>query len=173
MILDSATHRVTLTYPAGTLEGDPLYRPSISVRSRGITRNRRFSMRCRARHVPMENGGQGSRREWQRGALPEDRASVLLGEDIVRRAKLESKGVMRARLGKGVLPLDGVWHPSELNALSSCPFVFLARHRLNIRSAEIPDFEVPAQEIGMLAHVILRDFHAQPVPSSAMKRARA
>jgi PD-(D/E)XK nuclease superfamily len=70
-------------------------------------------------------------------------------------------------LGKGVLPLDGVWHPSELNSLSSCPFVFLSRHRLKLRTAETPDFEVPAQEIGILAHTILRDFHSRPVPSSA------
>src|SRR5262249_44374611 len=90
----------------------------------------------------------------------------LLGNNIVERAKLESKGIERAFIGAGVLPLDGVWHPSELNSLSSCPFVFLARHRLKLRAAEIPDFEVPALEIGILAHTILRDFYSQPVPAS-------
>jgi ATP-dependent helicase/DNAse subunit B len=59
-----------------------------------------------------------------------------------------------------------VWHPSELNSLNSCPFVFLARHRLKLRAAEAPEFEVPALEIGIFAHIILRDFYSQPVPAS-------
>jgi hypothetical protein len=74
---------------------------------------------------------------------------------------------MRARIARGALPLDVVWHPSELNSLSACPFVFLSRHRLNIRPSEAPDFEVPALEVGILAHEILRDFHSRPVPASA------
>src|SRR5262249_8860302 len=68
--------------------------------------------------------------EWHRGALRAESARSLLGDDIVERAKLESKGIHRARIQSGVLPLDGVWHPSELNSLSSCPFVFLSRHLL-------------------------------------------
>jgi hypothetical protein len=91
---------------------------------------------------------------------------VLLGEDIVARVKLERKGIARARVGKGFLPLDGVWHPSELNSLSMCGFVFLARHQLKLRIQEMPDFEVPVSEIGILAHGILRDFYSQPVPNS-------
>jgi hypothetical protein len=31
----------------------------------------------------------------------------------------------------------------------------------------MPDFEVPASEIGILAHNILKDFYSQPVPASA------
>src|SRR5262249_44030896 len=68
--------------------------------------------------------------------------------------------------GRNVIPLDGVWHPTELNALSSCPFVFLARHRLKLRAAETPDFEVPTMEIGVFAHRILREFYSQPLPRS-------
>ena len=82
------------------------------------------------------------------------------------RAKLESKRIARAHIGRGVLPLNGTWHPSELNSLGSCPFVFLARHRLKLRASEVPDFEVPAMEIGILAHSILREFYSQPVPAS-------
>jgi hypothetical protein len=47
-----------------------------------------------------------------------------------------------------------------------CGFVFLARHRLKLRVQEMPDFEVPVSEIGILAHDILRDFYSKPVPSS-------
>lgn len=169
MILDSAERRVTLSYPASTLEGDPIY-PSVYIGE--IARHFAQSPVERAASGPARADGEWRSRvaeEWQRGTLQENRARVLLGDDIVERAKLESKSVIRARIGKGVLPLDGVWHPSELNSLSSCPFVFLARHRLNIRPAETPDFEVPAQEIGILAHTILRDFHAQPVPPSAQE----
>jgi len=166
LILDSATRRVTLTYPAGTLEGDPVC-PSIYIGE--IVRHYAESpIQHSAPGVARAEGEWKSRvaEEWQRGRLTEDRARVLIGADIVRRCKLESKGVMRARIGKDVLPMDRVWRPSELNSLNSCPFVFLARHRLNIRTAELPDFEVPAQEIGLLAHVILRDFHSQAVPAS-------
>jgi hypothetical protein len=59
-----------------------------------------------------------------------------------------------------------------LNALSSCPFVFLARHRLKLRRAQTPDFEVPSLELGILAHAILREFHLQPVPA-CVESARA
>jgi hypothetical protein len=166
MILDSAARRVTLTYSGSTLEGDPMY---ASVYVGEIARHYAESPVQRAvAGVPRADGEWRSRvaEEWHRGTLREESARSLLGDDIVERAKLESKGIHRARIGSGVLPLDGVWHPSELNSLSSCPFVFLARHRLKLRAAETPDFEVPALEIGILAHTILRDFYSQPVPAS-------
>jgi hypothetical protein len=167
MILDSATSRATLTYPAGTLEGDPIY-PSMYIGE--VARHFAESPIERAARGPARSDGEWRSRvaeEWQRGRFQEDRARVLLGADVVERAKLEAKGPLRARLSRGALSLDGVWHPSELNSLSSCPFVFLARHRLGIRPLETPDFEVPAMEIGILAHTILRDFHSQAVPQCA------
>jgi len=166
MILDSAARRVTLTYSGSTLEGDPMY---ASVYVGEIARHYAESPVQRAvAGVPRADGEWRSRvaEEWHRGTLREESARSLLGDDIVERAKLESKGIHRARFGSGVLPLDGVWHPSELNSLNSCPFVFLARHRLKLRAAEAPEFEVPALEIGILAHIILRDFYSQPVPAS-------
>src|SRR5262249_39837971 len=110
--------------------------------------------------------------EWRRETLPEGRARALLGEQIVARAKLEAKGVMRGRIGRNVSPPGVIWHPSELNSMSSCPFVFLARHRLKIRAVEPPDFEVPAMEIGILAHIVLRDFYSQPIPLSVEEARR-
>jgi ATP-dependent helicase/DNAse subunit B len=173
MILDSATRRVYLTYPNSTLEGDPIY-PSVYIGE--ITRHYAESPVTRAVPGPPRAEGEWRSRiveEWRRGTLTENRARDLVGDSIVSRANLESKGALRrARIGKGVLPLDTLWHPSELNSLSSCPFVFLARHRLRLRAAELPDFEVPAQEIGILAHTILKDFYLQPVPSSLEEAAK-
>jgi ATP-dependent helicase/DNAse subunit B len=166
MILDSATHRVTLSYPSSTLEGDPIY-PSVYIGE--IVRHYAESPVVPAGAGPPRSDGEWLSRvaeEWRRGTLREDRACAMLGDTIVQRAKRESIGTERTRIGRGVLPMDGVWHPSELNSLSSCPFVFLARHRLKLRATETPDFEVPAQEIGILAHAILRDFYSKPVPSS-------
>jgi hypothetical protein len=168
MILDSATHRVTLTYPAGTLEGDPIC-PSVYIGE--IARHFATSPVVRAAAGPPRSDGEWRSRvveEWQKGTLQEDRVRALVGDDIVCRANLEAKGAARSRVAKDLLTVDGVWHPSELNSLSSCPFVFLARHRLKLRAAEMPDFEVPAQEIGIFAHAILRDFYSQPVPASAV-----
>jgi len=165
MILDTA-RRVTLSYPAVTLEGDPIY-PSVYIGE--LARHYSESPINQASEGPPRADGEWRSRvaqEWRRGTLIEDRARDLLGDDIVGRAKLESKGILRARIARNVLPLDGVWHPSELNALSSCPFVFFAGKRLKLRAAETPDFEVPALEIGIFAHAILRDFYAQPVPAS-------
>ena len=175
MILDSATKRATLTYPGSTLEGETKY-PSVYVRE--IARH--FQDDPILRPSPgalLRNGaalcprGEGEwlanvANEWVKGSLTDERATRLLGEDIVTRVKLERKGIARAQVGKGFLPLDGVWHPSELNALSMCGFVFLARHRLKLRIQEMPDFEVPVSEIGILAHNILRDFYSKPVPDS-------
>ncbi len=171
-ILDSATKRATLTYPGNTLEGERLY-PSIYVGE--IARHFAES--------PVEVlGGPGGHRpplqrdrgewlraiadEWRTGSFTGERARQLLGDDIVRRVHLEAKGSARANFGAGALPIDGVWHPSDLNALSACPFVFLARHRLKLRAEEPPDFEVPASEVGILAHAILRDFYAAPATAS-------
>jgi hypothetical protein len=169
MILDSASRRVTLTYPGSTLEGEAMY-PSVYIAE--IARHYQESPVLPSfgtrRPLPRGDGEWRTRvaEEWRRGTLREERVRSLLGDGIVERAKLESKGIGRAYIGPGVLPLDGTWHPSELNSLSSCPFVFLARHRLKLRAAQTPDFEVPAMEIGILAHSILREFYSQPVPAS-------
>jgi superfamily I DNA/RNA helicase/CRISPR/Cas system-associated exonuclease Cas4 (RecB family) len=167
MILDSAIQRVTLSYPASTLEGNPIS-PSVYIGEIAGHYAESPVVRSMA-GAPRSDGEWRSKvaEEWRRDTLGEGSARSLLGDDIVERAKFESKGILRVRVGRDALPLDGTWHPSQLNSLSSCPFVFLARHRLNLRAAEIPDFEVPAQEIGILAHIVLRDFHSQPVPCSA------
>ncbi len=173
VILDSASHGVTLTYPGSTLEGETIY-PSVYVGE--IVRHYEKSPVVRpSPGVPSARRplprGEGEwlcavADEWRAGTLRDERAEELLGKSIIERARLESKSTGRADIGRGVLPLDGQWHPSELNSLSSCPFVFLARHRLKLRASEIPDFEVPVLEIGIFAHDVLRDFHAQPVPGS-------
>jgi RecB family exonuclease len=167
VMLDSATRRVTLTYPGTSLEGEPMY-PSVYVGE--IARHYTESPVSRAsvRPAPRGDGEWRSRvaEEWHAGRLRETSARTLLGDSVVDRAKLESQGTARAHIGRTALSIDGVWHPSELNSLSSCPFIFLARHRLKLRAAETPDFEVPALEIGIFAHGILREFYSQPVPSS-------
>src|SRR5262249_18741532 len=166
MILDSATRRVTLTYPGSTLEGDPVYS---SVYISEIVRH--YAEWPVMRAVPGQPRTDGEWRskiaeEWRRGTIQDDRARVLLGDDIVERADIESRGALRPQFVRGVLPLDGVWHPSELNSLSSCPFVFLARHRLKLRAQETPDFEVSGMAIGILGDTILRDFYSRPVSAS-------
>ncbi len=173
MILDSASHRVTLTYPNSTLEGEAMY-PSVYIGE--IARHYEVSPILSQDSDPVPRG-EGEWRSrvadaWRRGVLVEQRARVLLGDNIVERAQLEAKGIGRAHLGRGALAIDGVWHPSELNTMDSCPFVFLARHRLRLRAPQTPDFEVPAPEIGILAHTILKDFYSQPLPASA-ERAHA
>jgi hypothetical protein len=173
MILDSAAKRVTLTYPGSTLEGETIY-PSIYVSE--IARHFEEAAvgavydRPGAHRAPLQAKSEGEwlsaiAREWRNGSLTEDRARELLGSDIVQRAKLEKKGAARADLSRGVLSTDGVWHPTELNALAECPFVFLARQRMKLRAAQIPEFEVPIMEIGVLVHTILRDFYTEPVPA--------
>jgi len=167
MILDSAARRVTLTYPGSTLEGETIY-PSVYVGE--IARHYAESPVRRPSPSTLPRGEgewlSSVADQWRRGTVTEDRARQLLGNDIVERAKFESKRVTRADIGKAALPADRVWHPSELNALSACPFVFLARHAMKLRAAETPDFEVPAMEIGILVHTILRDFYTEPVPRS-------
>jgi len=175
MILDSASRRVTLTYPGSTLEGESIS-PSIYLGEIG----RHYAEspvvgavydRPGPHRAPLQPIGEGEwlsavADEWRCGRITGERAHKLLGDDIVRRAKLESRGPARAHIGRTVLQVDRVWHPSELNSLKACPFVFLARHMMKLRAAGVPDFEVPALEIGILVHSILRDFHAEPVPAS-------
>ena len=166
MILDSAVKRVTLTYPRSTLEGETIY-PSIYVSE--IARHFGDPPILRPSPHPLPRGEgewlSAIAREWRNGSLTEDRARELLGGDIIERAKLEKKGAGRADIGRGVLSTDGVWHPTELNALAECPFVFLARQRMKLRAAELPEFEVPIMELGVLVHSILRDFYTEPVPA--------
>jgi hypothetical protein len=170
MILDSAAQRVTLTYPNSTLEGEPIY-PSVYVQeiARHFEVSPVMASPVALRHPLPKSEGEwrvAVADHWRRGSLTETTARKLLGDGLIDRAQLEAKGAARAHLGRGVLKLDGVWNPSELNALDSCPFVFLSRYRLRLRVIETPDFEVPALEIGILAHSILKDFYSQPVPAS-------
>src|SRR5262249_28097352 len=151
MILDSAARRVTLTYPNSTLEGEPVY-PSVYVQE--IVRHFEVSPVVPATAAVPNSEGEwrvAVAREWQKKTLTGETTRRLLGDEIVDRAMLEARGVARSEIGRGVLPIDGIWSPSELNALDACPFVFFARYRLKLRSIEPPDFEVPALEIGILA----------------------
>ena len=165
MILDSAARRVTLTYPGSTLEGDTIS-PSIYVAEIG----RHYADSPIRRPSPPSPMGEGEwlsavADQWRCGSITEERAQKLLGDNIIQRAKIEAKGPARADIGRGVFEVGRVWHPSELNSLKACSFVFLARHGMKLRAAELPDFEVPALEIGILLHGILRDFHSEPVPA--------
>ena len=131
-----------------------------------------------AHRAPLQPRGEGEwlsavAHEWRCGRITEERAQQLLGDELLERGKAESRGSARADIGRGVFEVDRVWHPSELNSLKACPFVFLARHGMKLRRGEMPDFEVPPLEIGILVHAILRDFHAEPVPASEeLARAR-
>lgn len=170
MIVDSAAQRVTLTYPNSTLEGEPMY-PSVYVQeiARHFEVSPVMASPAALRHPLPKSEGEwrvAVADQWRKGSLTETTARHLLGNGLIDRAQLEAKGASRAHLGRGVVRLDGVWNPSELNALNSCPFVFLSRYRLKLRVVETPDFEVPALEVGILAHSILKDFYLQPVPSS-------
>jgi len=174
MILDSAARRATLTYPGSTLEGE-IISPSIYVGE--IARHYAPSVGV-VGEEPLQPRGQGEwltrvADEWRCGRISEERARQLLGDEVLERAKAESRGSARADIGRGVFEVGRVWHPSELNSLRACPFVFLARHGMKLRRGEIPDFEVPPLEIGILVHAILRDFHAEAVPASGeLARAR-
>jgi hypothetical protein len=169
MTLDSASERATLTYPASTLEGEPIY-PSIYLGE--ILRHFDPSPVAVAGMLRPREIGEYSRdvaRAWRNDSLSDDQAVALLGADIVRRAKLEQKGILRADVGESAVPVDVEWSPSELNCLDSCPFVFLARYRLRIKPSDLPDFEVSPMETGSLAHSILREFYAQPIPGSEVE----
>jgi hypothetical protein len=166
-ILDSASRRVTLSWPGRNLEGDTAY-PSVYIGeiARHFEESPVISLDAAP---PVRESGECLRAiagVWRSGGLDDASAQQLLGEDVVRRVRLEAKAISRADIGAGALRMDTAWHPSELNALAACPFTFLARHRLKLRPDSTVDFEVPASEVGILAHAILRDFHAQPVPSN-------
>lgn len=165
LMLEAASERVTLTFPGSTLEGEPLY-PSIYVGE--ILRH--FDpppLSLPAPHPPRETGEclREIARAWQKNRIDETPVLHMLGPEIMRRAELERRGALRADLGAGALALDNVWSPSELNALSQCPFVFLARYRLRVRPRELPDFEVMPSEVGTMAHRILREFYSAPIGS--------
>jgi hypothetical protein len=166
MVLDSASERATLTWPGSTLEGEPIY-PSIYIGE--VLRH--FDPQPSAIAGPPQPLEPGEylrevARAWRSGAVEDSHAAELLGAGIVGRAALERRGAFRADVAASSVPVDGAWSPSELNALAACPFVFLARYRLGIRPPGLPDFEVPAREVGSLAHEILREFYVRPVPES-------
>jgi len=192
MILDSAARRATVTYPGSTLEGE-IISPSIYVGEiarhydpaagaagddPGAHHLRLRAIALALRGAPLQPRGEGEwlsavAHEWRCGRITEERARQLLGDEVLERANAESRGSARADIGRGVFEVDRVWHPSELNSLKACPFVFLARHAMKLRRGETPDFEVPPLEIGILVHAILRDFHAEAVPASEeLARAR-
>ncbi len=177
MMLDSATSRVTLTFPAATLEGEPMV-PSIYVGE--IARHFDADPVERLHpELPIREPGEYLRRvaaEWRRGTVDDRGAGELLGIELVQRVWLEQRGPARGDVGRGVVQTERAWHPSELNALADCPFVFLSRHRLGLRTEDPPDFEVPVKELGKLAHDVLREFYGSPVPPSeaaAMERMEA
>jgi len=167
MLLDSASDRTTLTFPSATLEGDPID-PSTYIAE--IARH--FASGVIERQgsdLPIHDRGECLRRiadDWRRGWIGDRTARELLGDERTRRIAIERRGSARADLGIGVVDAASTWHPSELNTLSSCPFVFFARHRLNLRPEDVPDFEIPTRELGKLAHDVLREFYRTPVPAS-------
>jgi RecB family exonuclease len=168
LLLDSATQQVTLTCPGSTLEGEAI-QPSIYVGE--ILRHYESpseSIFCAPVRRPRERGEllRAIAAAWQGDLLEEHHAVSLLGEDVVRRAHWEKRGIGRGDIGSGVLPVDVKFSPSELDKLDGCPFVFLARHRLRLQSVDLPDFEVSPREVGSLAHRILREFYSEPAGDS-------
>jgi hypothetical protein len=173
LLLDSATDQVTLTCPGSTLEGEAI-QPSIYVGEilRHFEQPHDAIVRPPARR-PRERGelSRAIAEAWQGGLLEEHHALNLLGDDVVRRSHWERRGIGRGDIGAGALPIDVKFSPSELDKLEGCPFVFLARHRLRLQAADLPDFEVSPREVGSLAHRILREFYSEAVGDSE-ERAR-
>jgi hypothetical protein len=173
MLLDCAQTRVTLTFPGSTLEGEPIT-PSAYIGEIG----RHFAIDIVERldsQVTPRDAGELRRQiaaEWRNGRLDDSDAVALLDESIVRRVTLENHAERRASLGEGELQSARAWHPSELNALASCPFVYLSKYRLNLRTEQAPDFEIPPMEIGRLAHDVLREFYSTPIGASEAEAAR-
>jgi ATP-dependent helicase/DNAse subunit B len=174
LLLDSAAEHVTLTCPGSTLEGEAI-QPSIYVGE--ILRHFESAAEILRPPVrrPRERGEllRAIAAAWQGDRLEEQQAVTLLGEDVVKRVRWEQRGIARADIGVGVLPVDVKFSPSELDKLDGCPFVFLARHRLRLQPPDLPDFEVSPREVGSLAHRILREFYSEPAgESEATARAR-
>lgn len=173
LLLDSATEQATLTCPGSTLEGEAI-QPSIYVGE--ILRH--YSEHEEVFRPPVRRPRERGELQraiaaaWQEGLLEEDHARSLLGEDVIRRAHWEKRGIGRGDIGAGILPVDVKFSPSELDRLDGCPFVFLARHRLRLQSVDLPDFEVSPREVGNLAHRILREFYSEP-PGDSEEKARA
>jgi ATP-dependent helicase/DNAse subunit B len=170
LLLDSTADQVTLTCPGSTLEGEAI-QPSIYVGE--ILRHfdsQDAVLRAPARR-PRERGEllRAIAAAWQSDLLEDQHAVSLLGDEVIRRVRWERRGIGRGDLGVGVLPVDVKFSPSELDKLEGCPFVFLARHRLRLQPAELPDFEVPPREVGSLAHRILREFYSEPIGESEPK----
>jgi hypothetical protein len=168
LVLDSVTERITLTLPGNTLEGEPVF-PSIYIEEIRRHFDEPDSLEWNYDGASLRERGDFVRHVgncWRQELINETQARKLLGDDVVRRALWEKRGTARADLGAGALPVNVIFSPTELNALTVCPFVFLARHRLRLRAVELPDFEVPPAEVGKLAHDILREFYASPIPDS-------
>jgi hypothetical protein len=168
LLLDSATEHVTLACPGSTLEGEAI-QSSIYIGEilRHFEEPYDAIFRSPVRQ-PREKGElwRSIAEAWQGGLLEDEHARNLLGEDVVRRAHWERRGIRRGDIGAGVLPVNVKFSPSELDKLEGCPFIFLARHRLRLHSADLPDFEVSPREVGSLAHRILRDFYSEPAGDS-------
>ena len=166
LMLDSATQGITLTWPGSTLEGEAIL-SSIYVGE--IQRHYDGPVSTHPDVSRPRDPGECLRSiaaAWRDGLLDDQQALHLLEEDVVRRVRWQRLGTDRGDLGSGTLPIDITFSPSELNTLEDCAFKFLARHRLKIRTSELPDFEVSPLEIGSLAHRILREFYATPVGDS-------
>jgi hypothetical protein len=167
MLLDSVLQRTTLTFPSGTMDGEPIV-PSMYIGEI----DRHFAsdlIEQFNRSETIHDAGECRRRiasDWKKGSIDNAAAQELLGIDVTQRVALEERGAARADVGRNVVPIESAWHPSELNALAACPFVFLARHRLALRSDDLPEFEVAPREIGKFAHDILRLFYSSPIPTS-------
>ena len=162
LMLDSATEKITLTWPGSTLEGQAIL-SSIYLGEIQRHFDGPVSLQSEA-HRPRDRGEcmRAIATSWRDGLLDDHYAVELLGEDVIRRVRWQKRGIGRADIGEGVLTTDVTFTPSELDKLADCPFVFLARHRLKVRAVDLPDFEVSPLEIGILAHRILRDFYAVP-----------
>ncbi|HEX5000082.1 MAG TPA: PD-(D/E)XK nuclease family protein [Terriglobia bacterium] len=166
MILDAASRQATLSFPSSTLEGETIY-PSIYIAE--LLRHFDTSLVETPRKRPPREIGERMRAAaaaWRDELLDDEQARALLGDDVIRRAGVERRGSGRAAVGAGIFNDEDVWSPSALNALVQCPFIYMARHRLKLKEAETPDFDIPPMEVGTLAHRILREFYSQPIPES-------
>jgi hypothetical protein len=166
MLLDAATRQATLSFPSSTLEGESIF-PSIYIGE--VLRHFESPLvESPPRRPPHDAGARlrAAADAWRGDMLDDSQARALLGDDVVRRVAIERRGSSRAALGPGAARENTVWHPSELNALALCPFIYLSRYRLKLRAPEIPDFEIPPTEVGTLAHRILREFYAESIPST-------